>query len=52
MVCVTEILTFAMFDVSLTLCGNSCIADAQLGGMHNVAMFIIKFSLILTPCLP
>ena len=36
-----------MFDVSLTSRGNSCIDDAHLGGIHNVAMCIIKSSLIL-----
>ena len=28
---------------------SSCMDDAQLGGMHNVAMCIIKSSLILNP---
>ena len=35
-----------MFDVPLASRGNSYIDDAQLGGMHNVAMYITKYSLI------
>ena len=38
-----------MFYVPLTSRGDSCIDDAQLGGMHNVAMYITKYSLIWNP---
>ena len=47
--CSTYILTLAIFDVFLTSEGNICIAAVQLGGIHNVAIDIIRSSFILNP---
>ena len=47
--CSTYIPTLAIFDVFLTSEGNICIAAVQLGGIHNVAIDIIRSSFILNP---
>ena len=47
--CSTYILTLAIFHVFLTSEGTICIVAVQLGGIHNVAIDIIRSSFILNP---
>ena len=47
MACSTYIPTLAIFDVFMTSEANICIAAVELGGMHNVAIDIIRSSFIL-----